>query len=582
MALRPSYVPLRVPLPPPSESSLPAVPDPESDVARAANPTVSCLLATVVTDPSFESTAASALVAELVDFAAAYRLDYATALVAKSESASPPSVGGECALGTDVLEDTLEDFECLAAAVPHLVAMLLAPEGDPDALDISTPRSYAEAITGTYVDAVPPTGANIVDGMWIFMVKSLPGSPPAFKALGFTPSTADLSLFLPTNTTLPPFYVLMYVDDLVFTTAGTEALTLVKSELQKRHTCTNMGELRNYLGLQITRNRVRRTITLTQSHMVHQVLQCFGFHFSSPQPTPLSTGHSLSTPPLDESVEASGPYPNLVGCLITSGMGLMLGGRGPIILTGHADASWLPHDLGMYRKESRGKTILLVAYVDDLLYTSDNMELLDRFQVDIKEKLEVTINHNVTQFLGLNITESATSIHLSAAKYAETLAKKFVVAPINLTTPFHTPPPNHEPDITSLSIEDHQLYQQQLGCLLFAAVTCRPDLSVRGPLSEGLGFESKCVHFGHPIAEGCQGSTCDPRLILGKGYRLVVLDGYGCSDPLLNKSFYPNGLSGWDSDTLLRLKRARSVPEATRRGESTGFTPSTLILHFYS
>ncbi|CAI7748039.1 unnamed protein product [Closterium sp. NIES-53] len=183
MTLRPSSVPLRVPLPAPPESSLPEVPDPESDRARAASPTVSHLLATVVTDPSFESAAASALVAELLDFAATYRLDYATALVAESASASPPSVGGECALGTDVLEERQED---LVAAVPRFVSMLLAPEGDPDAPDIPTPLSYAEAITGTYssqwqaamdaemaswkstgtyIDEVPPPGANIVDGM---------------------------------------------------------------------------------------------------------------------------------------------------------------------------------------------------------------------------------------------------------------------------------------------------------------------------------------------------------------------------------------------------------------------------------
>ncbi|CAI7751549.1 unnamed protein product [Closterium sp. NIES-54] len=141
MALRPSSVPLRVSLPPPPESSLPAVPDPKSDLACAASPIVTRLLATVVTDPSFESTAASALVAELVDFSSACCLDYATSLVAESKSDCPPSVGGECALGTDVLEDRQEDFECLAAAVPHLVAMLLAPEGDPDAPDIPNPRS---------------------------------------------------------------------------------------------------------------------------------------------------------------------------------------------------------------------------------------------------------------------------------------------------------------------------------------------------------------------------------------------------------------------------------------------------------
>ncbi|CAI7905386.1 unnamed protein product, partial [Closterium sp. NIES-53] len=158
MALCPSSVPLRVPLPAPPGSSL------------------------------LQSAAASALIAELLDFAAACRLDYATALVADSDSASPPSFGGECALFTDVF-DRQEDFECLAAAVPRFASMLLAPEGDPDAPDIPTPRSYAEVITspyssqwqaamdaemaswkstGTYVDVVPPPGANIVDGMWIF------------------------------------------------------------------------------------------------------------------------------------------------------------------------------------------------------------------------------------------------------------------------------------------------------------------------------------------------------------------------------------------------------------------------------
>ncbi|CAI7815329.1 unnamed protein product [Closterium sp. NIES-54] len=181
MALCPSSVPLRVPLPAPPESSLPAVPDPESDRARATSPTISRLLATAVTDPSFESAAASAL----------------------SESTSPPSVRGECALGPDVLEDRQEDFDCLAAAVPRFASMLLAPEGDPDAPDTPTPRSYAEAITcpyssqwqaamdaemaswkstGTYVDEVPPHGANIVDGMEIFRVKRPPGSLLAFKA----------------------------------------------------------------------------------------------------------------------------------------------------------------------------------------------------------------------------------------------------------------------------------------------------------------------------------------------------------------------------------------------------------------
>ncbi|CAI7745996.1 unnamed protein product [Closterium sp. NIES-53] len=179
MALRPSSVPLRVPLPAPPEFSLPEVPDPASDRACAASPTVSRLLATALTDPSFESPTASALVAELLDFAAACRLDYASALVAESVSASPSSVGGECALGTDVLEDRQEEFECLIAVVPRFASMLLAPEGDPDAPYIPTPRSYAEEITSPYSSQWQ---AAMDAEMASWKVKRPPGSPPAFKA----------------------------------------------------------------------------------------------------------------------------------------------------------------------------------------------------------------------------------------------------------------------------------------------------------------------------------------------------------------------------------------------------------------
>ncbi|CAI7862841.1 unnamed protein product, partial [Closterium sp. NIES-53] len=117
IALGPSSVPLRVPLPSPLASSLPDVPDPEFDLVRAASPTVTSLLAVVVTDTSFESTSASALVAELVEFAAPCRLDYTASFVAEYESDYPPFVEVECALGMDVLKDWPEEFECLAAAV---------------------------------------------------------------------------------------------------------------------------------------------------------------------------------------------------------------------------------------------------------------------------------------------------------------------------------------------------------------------------------------------------------------------------------------------------------------------------------
>ncbi|CAI7759472.1 unnamed protein product, partial [Closterium sp. NIES-54] len=144
----------------------------------------------------------------------------------------------------------------------------------------------------------------------------------------------------------------------------------------------------------------QHTITLTQSDMVQQVLQRFDFTYSSPQSSPLPTSHLLSDPPSDEPVELSGLYPELVGCLMylkictrpdlayplcilaryfapgrhrkehmdaakrvlrylcsTSGMGLVLGGWARVVLTGHADASWVD-DLAT-QQSSQGYTFSL-------------------------------------------------------------------------------------------------------------------------------------------------------------------------------------------------------------------------------
>ncbi|CAI7926295.1 unnamed protein product [Closterium sp. NIES-53] len=431
MTLRPSTAAQRVPLMSPSASSLPILADPTSDSLRASSPTVARLLSTVVTDPSFESTVASALVAELVDFAAQCRLDYAASLVAESASVCPPSVGGECALSTDVLEDRQEEFQHLRRRRSptwgehcqwHVDFQGEAPSGSPPVFKARyVARGFSQRQGVDYFHTFSPTPKMTT--LWVLLhvaaqrdyelhlrrpVYGLCQAPrewhdtlwTTLAALGFAPSTADPSLFLRTDTSLPPFYISVYVNDLVFATADTAGLAHVKSELQKRHTCTDLGELRSYLGLQITRDRAQRTITLTQSHMVQQVLQRFDFTYSSPQATPLPTRHSLSALPSDESVEPSGPYLELVGCLMylmtctrpdlayplsilvryvapgrhrpehmaaakrvlrylcsTSGLGLVLGGRRPVVLTSHADASWA--DDQATQRSSQGYTFSL-------------------------------------------------------------------------------------------------------------------------------------------------------------------------------------------------------------------------------
>ncbi|CAI7798003.1 unnamed protein product [Closterium sp. NIES-54] len=430
-----SRVPPPPVLPQPPKSSLTVFHDPLSDYLRASRPIVSRVLSVLVTHPTAPLSSVSALVTTVVGFASSHSLDYAAHLV--SGPARSPLFGCAPNFPLEVLEDRQFDLGFLAAAVPHLCALLLALERDPDALDIPIPCTHAEAVsgpwasywiaaeeaemasyrsTGTYIDTVPPPGANVVSGMWLYKVKRPPGAPPVFKAryvargfsqregvdffqafaptpkmttlwvllhiaaqrdyelhsldfsteflqgslheqiwlrcspsftgsfppgtqwqlrrpvyglrqaprewhdtlrttlaaLDFFPLSADPSLFVRRGST--PFFVLVYVDDLVFATPDRRALASVKEELQRRRTCTDLGELQCYLGLQITRYRAARTITPTQLHMVEQILMRFRFPFSKVQPTPLAVDHGLTAPPLDEPFMSSGPYPELGYC----------------------------------------------------------------------------------------------------------------------------------------------------------------------------------------------------------------------------------------------------------------------------
>ncbi|CAI7876970.1 unnamed protein product [Closterium sp. NIES-54] len=368
-------------------------------------PTVSRLLEPVVIDPSFESAVASALVAELLDFAAACRLDCATSLVAESKSTSPPSIGlaGSHGCRDGILEvhrhlrqrrvkrppgsppafkaryiargfsqrqgvDYFQTFSPTPKMTTLRVLLHVAAQRDYElhSLDFSTAFLQGSLHKEIWLRRPPGfTGSFPAGTQWslrrpVYVLRQAPREwhdtlRTTFAALGFAPSTGDPLLFLHIDTSLPPFYVLVYIDDLVFATADTEALTLANSKLQRRHTCTDLGELRS---------------------------------------------HSLSTPPLDESVEPSGPYPELMGCLMylmtctrpdlaypfsllaryvapsrhgkvlrdaakrvlrylcsTSGMGLVLGGRVPVVLTGHTDSSWV--DSSATQRSSQGYTFSL-------------------------------------------------------------------------------------------------------------------------------------------------------------------------------------------------------------------------------
>ncbi|CAI7808743.1 unnamed protein product [Closterium sp. NIES-54] len=137
----------------------------------------------------------------------------------------------------------------------------------------------------------------------------------------------------------------------------------------------------------------------------------------------------------------------------------------------------LPHDQGMYRLTKGDDYILLIVYVDDLLYIGSTDNVTTWFVGELQKDLTLTLSSTVTQYLGLNIQEEENAIYLNAAKYANTIAKRFSLTPTTISTPYRYTAGNNKEGSAPLKSADIRNYQRKLGCLLFAAVTCHPDLS---------------------------------------------------------------------------------------------------------
>ncbi|CAI7880861.1 unnamed protein product, partial [Closterium sp. NIES-53] len=96
----------------------------------------------------------------------------------------------------------------------------------------------------------------------------------------------------------------------------------------------------------------------------------------------------------------------------------------------------LPHDQGMYRLSKGDDYILLIVYVDDLLYIGSNDNITTWFEGELQQDLTLTVSSTVTQYLGLNIREEEGAIYINAAKYADTIAKRFAITPTAISTPY--------------------------------------------------------------------------------------------------------------------------------------------------
>ena len=95
-----------------------------------------------------------------------------------------------------------------------------------------------------------------------------------------------------------------------------------------------------------------------------------------------------------------------------------------------------PHEHSLYTKKSGGNVILVALYVDDLIFSGNNDEMIEEFKSTVTREFEMTDLGLLKFFLGLDVKQEETSIFISQEKYAKAILRMYKMENCN---PISTP-----------------------------------------------------------------------------------------------------------------------------------------------
>jgi len=111
---------------------------------------------------------------------------------------------------------------------------------------------------------------------------------------------------------------IIYVDDGSLMSNSAKLLKKKKTAFLNVWEARDMGPIKEYLGFQITRNRVKRSMVLHQHPYVLKVLKCFQMENVKHLCTPLPAGYQPSTAPKDYNANPTvrQQYQSVIGSLL--------------------------------------------------------------------------------------------------------------------------------------------------------------------------------------------------------------------------------------------------------------------------
>ena len=124
---------------------------------------------------------------------------------------------------------------------------------------------------------------------------------------------------------------------------------------------------------------------------------------------------------------------------------------------------------------SEGINIIIISvYVDDLLVTGNNQELINEFKSEMFKQFEMTDLGLLTYFLGLEVRQLRNQFFISQRKYAKEILKKFHMESCKaVETPMQTKEKFSKDDGSPKVTEN--LFRSLIGCLIYLTAS-KPDI----------------------------------------------------------------------------------------------------------
>lgn len=133
------------------------------------------------------------------------------------------------------------------------------------------------------------------------------------QRLGFKRSANDLCLYI-RGTGKDQVVLVLYVDDVLVLSPSEKLVYTVKASLAKQFEMTDMGEVRNFLGMKIDRDKKKKLMRISQRRYLESLLCRFQMEDCRPISTPMENRLRLAKG--EESERTSQPYRELVGCIM--------------------------------------------------------------------------------------------------------------------------------------------------------------------------------------------------------------------------------------------------------------------------